>query len=77
MSVQKRLFSRFLNIYKFDDVIINLVSIKYYCEYFLQFGNIDECLRPQPEYFEELSSDNVIDRFQHIYKNLIKPQEEK
>lgn len=55
----------------FDDVGINLVSRKYYREYFLQFGNINECFRHHPEYFEELSSDNVVDHSQTIFENLI------
>lgn len=55
-------FHEFLQIINFNEREIDSIQRERFCEYFLQLGNIDEYLRLHPDYFEDLSPSNVIDR---------------
>lgn len=61
-------FSSFLELFKFDKIYnLNQTQQKYYKDYFLHLGNIDEYLRLQPNLFTDITVDNVIDRLQIIF----------
>ena len=61
-------FQDFLNLSTFKEEEIDDQHRKHYIEYFLQLGNINEFLRLQPEYFDDLSPSNIIDRLQFLYR---------
>lgn len=58
----KDYFLDFLNLTNFEPSEVDAISQKYYSQYFLQLGNIKEYLKLHPEYFENLTSENVLDR---------------
>lgn len=55
-------FQTFLQIINFIPAELDANQCQKYGQYFLQLGNIDEYLRLCPEYFDNLTSNNVIDR---------------
>ena len=55
-------FQKFLQIINFNEIELGSIQRKKYGEYFLHLGNIEEYLRLCPEYFDDLSPENVIDR---------------
>ncbi|KAK8839050.1 hypothetical protein M9Y10_032516 [Tritrichomonas musculus] len=55
-------FQEFLQIINFNEIELEASQRKKFGEYFLQIGNIEEYLRLCPEYFDDLSPENVIDR---------------
>ena len=58
----KDYFIDFLNLSNFEPREVDSISQKYYSQYFLQLGNIKEYFKLHQEYFENLTSENVIDR---------------
>lgn len=70
-------FSDFIKLTDFSTKSIDENHRKHYIEYFYELGNINEYLRLQPEYFESLSPENVIDRLKFLYKlNVFKDESE-
>ena len=55
-------FSEFLNFCTFENNQIDPKKKKRYASYFYALGNIDEFLRIQPEYYEDVTEDNALDR---------------
>ena len=64
------LLQEFLQIINFNEIELGSSQRKKYGEYFLQLGNIEEYLRLCPEYFSDLSPDNVIDRLKFIAETM-------
>lgn len=55
-------FSDFLNLTNFEENAIDEKRRTRYIEYFYLLGNTNECYRLQSEYFENLSTKNIVDR---------------
>lgn len=70
-------FLDFLSLANYEEQEIDDIHKRFYSEYFLQLGNIDEYLRLQPEYFESITTENIVDRLKYIYSlpNEIKQNE--
>lgn len=70
-------FSDFLQLTNFEEKSIDENHRKHYIEYFYELGNMNEYLRLQPEYFDDLSPGNVILRLQLLYKlNVVNEENE-
>ncbi|KAK8867140.1 hypothetical protein M9Y10_010114 [Tritrichomonas musculus] len=63
-------FLDFLNLCKFDHIKLDSPHMTQYLEYFSQLGNTKEYLRLQPQYFEGLTIDNIVDRLKFIPQSL-------
>lgn len=63
-------FADFLKLAEYKSKPINESQRKFYTEYFIQLGNIDEYLRLQPDYFEDLNPENLIDRLKFNIENV-------
>lgn len=70
MSNDDESFLDFLNLAKFNQKTIKESHRNLFLQYFIQLGNINEYLRLQTEYFEGITSSNVIDRLQFITENV-------
>lgn len=62
-------FSEFLQLLNFEENNIDSIHQKYYSQYFLQLGNINEYLQLQPEYFHNFTPENVIDQLKYLIEN--------
>lgn len=70
-------FNDFLNLTSFDNSTLDSLHQKYYSEFFLLLGNIDEYFRIQPEIINEITNDNAVDilisishKYHKIYKKI-------
>ncbi|KAK8854361.1 hypothetical protein M9Y10_016921 [Tritrichomonas musculus] len=64
-------FSEFLKLTDFDSKTINETQRKYYIEYFIQLGNIDEYIRLQQETVgDDENADNIIDRLNNLFDRI-------
>ncbi|KAK8840504.1 hypothetical protein M9Y10_030712 [Tritrichomonas musculus] len=63
-------FQKFLQIINFNEIELESIQRKKYGEYFLHLGNIEEYLRLCPEYFDDLSPENVIDRLKYTIETM-------
>lgn len=59
-------FSDFLKLINFNEQNIDEEHKKHYLEYFLQLGNMNEYFRLQPDYFDDITNENVISRIKSI-----------
>lgn len=65
-SNQNNFFQDFLNLSNFESKNIDELHQKYYIEYFLQLGNVQEYLKLFPSNFDEITPSNIIDRLEMV-----------
>lgn len=59
-------FTDFLNHPLFEEQEIDDSKRKFYSDYFIQLGNFDEYIKLQKEYYEEITTENVLDLLKNI-----------
>ena len=59
-------FSDFLNLTMLEEHEIDETRQDYYSEYFIQLGNFDEYIKLQQKYYDEITTENVLDRINRI-----------
>lgn len=69
-------FEEFIQVGNYSKITLDSIHQKYYSYYFYALGNIKEYFRLQPQYFEEITIENVLEKIKFISKLLRKyPQE--